>query len=708
MPLTHWLSRSYFRAAIIPLLLIEFSFLAIYWLSGNFIYERNVEAIRGISRDYLSDIANREAATTQATLGSVEGLARLFALESGHALSTPYAPPPEEKARYALSPSGVFHTRRGTPDQTASFYSGIVPVGPQQIDKVWRTAQLDRTMRAIRASSPLVRQVYLNTWDSYNRIYPYFDALKQYAPGMNIPAYNFYYEADARHNPQRKVVWTDAYIDPAGGGWMVSATAPVYRGDHLEAVVGIDLTVDTILKHILDINLPWHGYAVLIGRDGTILALPPAGERDFGLKELKDYHYNDAIRADTFKPEHFNINRRPELKELATAIASGKPAVTGLTLSGKAMLASSAPVAGPNWSLVVLAPAQSILADSDALRDRLRKVGMAMLGILVLFYAGFFLFLTMRARQMSQRVSEPLRRIEGLMERIGGGDYDHQAPQFGVTELDTLADRLVTMGGRLGAAHRQIVEQEVEVRRALDTERRITGGQRRFINILSHEFRTPLTIIDSSAQILRRRAGRLSEETLLERSDMIRHAASRVEGVMTSALQLVALEEGQISHKPEPVDLGRLVREAVRAGGQARASIPVTMGDLPEGVLLRVDPALIHSALTALIENACKYSREDGTVSIAAQIIGKACRITVSDTGIGIAPEDLPRVRDRFYRGANSTAVPGAGTGLYLASTLVEAHNGQLDLASTLDVGTQASITLPLADLSLAPESEAA
>ena len=153
MPLSNWLSRSYLRAAIIPLLLIEISFLGIYWFSGKITYERNVEAIQGLSRDYLSDIANREAATTQATLGSVEGLTRLFALESAHALSTPYAPPPEEKARYALSASGVFHTTRGTPDQTASFYSGRVPVGPRQIDKVWRTAHLDRTMRAIRASS---------------------------------------------------------------------------------------------------------------------------------------------------------------------------------------------------------------------------------------------------------------------------------------------------------------------------------------------------------------------------------------------------------------------------------------------------------------------------------------------------------------------------------------------------------------------------
>ncbi|MBS1223886.1 MAG: histidine kinase, partial [Proteobacteria bacterium] len=165
-------------------------------------------------------------------------------------------------------------------------------------------------MRDIQQTHPLVVQIYLNTFDSLNRIYPYFEVLSQYAPRMDIPSYNFYYEADAAHNPGRGVVWTDVYVDPAGQGWMVSCIAPVYRDDVLEGVVGLDITVSTITDTILNLAIPWNGYGVLVSKTGTLLALPRAGEDDWGLKELTTHAYTDAIRQDTFKPEEFNIYRR--------------------------------------------------------------------------------------------------------------------------------------------------------------------------------------------------------------------------------------------------------------------------------------------------------------------------------------------------------------------------------------------------------------
>jgi hypothetical protein len=103
---------------------------------------------------------------------------------------------------------------------------------------------------------------------------------------MDIPSYNFYYEADATHNPGRGVVWTDAYVDPAGHGWMVSSIAPVWSDGRLEGVVGIDVTLKTIIDRLLGLQLPWSGYAILVDREGEIIALPPLGEQDFKLREV--------------------------------------------------------------------------------------------------------------------------------------------------------------------------------------------------------------------------------------------------------------------------------------------------------------------------------------------------------------------------------------------------------------------------------------
>ncbi|SCY91937.1 Cache sensor signal transduction histidine kinase [Novosphingobium aromaticivorans] len=700
VPLARWLGASYLRTAVIPLCIIELGFLLSYWATGNFTYQRNVDTVNALSEQYLEDIATREAANIDAALGSVEGLARVFAAEAGEALRTPHDAPASEKARYHLGPDGAFHTLRGGPEDTASFYSGYHHVGPREIEKVWRTSQLDHTMRHIKAASPLVRQVYLNTWDSYNRIYPYFDVTSQYAPKMNIPSYNFYYEADEKHNPARKVVWTDAYVDPAGSGWMVSAIAPVHLSNRLEAVVGIDLTVETMIRRILALDLPWDGYAMLVGRDGTILALPPAGEKDLGLAELKDHDYADAIRSDTFKPEQFNIVRRPELKALANAIVSGKTTVNHIALGGRTMLAANARVTGPGWTLVVLAPASQILADASTLHDQLMQVGFIMLLILLAFYALFFAFLLWRARVMSKQVAEPLRAVEGVMARIGAGEYEQEAPRFGVQEFDNLSERLVETGHTLGRAHRQIVEQEAEVRRALDTERRVTTGQRRFINILSHEFRTPLTVIDSCGQILRRRATRLTAEATVERADMIRRAAARIREVMESALQLVRMEDGETTCRPSAVAVVGLVRDAIRSASEGR-EVVASFTPEAESASVLVDRALVHSALAAIVENACRYSPEGMIVEVGARIEGGRCIVSVRDEGPGIAAEDLPMVRERFWRGANSTAVPGAGTGLYLASTLIDANGGLLDIASSAGGGTVVTASLPLAEVTV-------
>ena len=124
---------------------------------------------------------------------------------------------------------------------------------------------------------------------------------------------------------------------------------------------------------------------------------------------------------------------------------------------------------------------------------------------------------------------------------------------------------------------------------------------------------------------------------------------------------------------------------------------------------MQADAAMLRSALAAIIENACKYSHEGGRVSVhSSTAAGDQGCIIVRDTGIGIAPADLPLVRERFYRGSNSTAVPGAGTGLFLATTLIEAHGGSLLIESAPGQGTTVTVLLPLAPAATGHLPEAA
>ena len=318
-PLKQWLWKSYFSAALVPLLLIEVGFLAIYWGTSELVFKKGAEAVTGLATQALTDATQREAETISARLQAVASLTDVFASETQRALASPAHVGPEVMERYAMSADGVFHTTRDD-GGAALYYSGIVPVGEAEIEKVRRTERLDPIMAAIVKAEPLVQQVYLNTFDSMNRIYPYFDVMQTYPPKMDIPTYNFYYEADPEHNPEGKVVWTDAYIDPAGAGWMVSSIAPVMGPEKLEAVVGIDVTIGAIVTEVLNIALEGDGYAMLVGRDGTLLALPPQAEGDLGLTELIEHSYEHAILEDTFKPSEFNLFRRDDLSALALAM----------------------------------------------------------------------------------------------------------------------------------------------------------------------------------------------------------------------------------------------------------------------------------------------------------------------------------------------------------------------------------------------------
>jgi signal transduction histidine kinase len=694
VPLARWLWKSYLRVAFVPLLAIELTFLVIYWVSAHATYHHNVETVGSISRDELARMARTHAETIAETLASVSGLTRLFATESARVLDPARTPnvSAEERGRYTFTGT-VFHTRPGG-DAPSAFLSGRVPAGPRQMDTIWRSVDLDPIMRAIAGTNPLITQLYINTRDSYNRLYPGVDVLSVFEPGMDIPSYNFYYEADVLHNPGRQAVWTDAYIDPAGGGWMVSSIAPVYIDGTLEAVAGIDVTIKTIIDTVLDMRLPWNGYAFLVGRDGTILALPQRGEEDFGLVELTDHDYATAIRSDTFKPEAFNIFRRQDTAALASAVTAGDTTARRLDLKTP-VLAAAAPVVGLGWSLVVIAPEDSILAYATALDGDLITIGTAMIVILLVFYALFIAFLYTRSWRMSRRLATPLEQFAAAIERIGAKDYGHQIPDGDIAELTTVGRELTKMAKRLEEADRLQAEARRRLAESLDRERALNTKQRQFIDVVSHEFRTPLAIIDGSAQSLERRPETMTADRLVDRARRLRAAVRRLMEVVDSGLAFARLDQGPEPRRgqtfdPEPA-IATLVAEQMEAFPLRTVSFRATNLGTVWGDVLG-----FQIALGALVNNALRYSPEDSVVTVEAATTGDHLVLSVTDSGPGIADEDLANARKEFFRGRNSLDTHGAGVGLYIADKWATLNGGTLSIESWPGQGTRCVLSLPL------------
>lgn len=689
-----WLWKRYLWLALLPVLVIELGFIAAYWLSTVLTYHANVEAVGSMSTDTLSQITQREAQGIGDRLLAVQGLTRLLAGQVGLALRTPVtAIPAEERARHVLAPSGMLYTDRDN-GGAAAYYSGLFPVGAPELDKVWRSTRVDPVLRSIVEAEPMVVQAYLNTPDSYNRIYPYRDVLATYAPKLDIPSFNFYYEADAAHNPRREVVWTDAYLDPAGAGWLVSAIAPVYAADDaLESVVGLDVTLDALIERVVSMNLPWNGYGVLIGRDGSVLALPSRGESDWSLKAGDDVDYQHAIQRNTFRPADFNVHQRPDTRALSAALRrSAVGTLDDVQLNGASLHASWAVIPGPGWTLLTLTPEDHILQSAHDLNLRLKSIGYAMIAALLLFYALFIVSLIRRARRVGAEVVQPVVQLGTMLERIGEGDYDSVPPRSAIDELNVVARTATRVGHRLEETQRSISRYQERLSASLARERSVTQAQRLFINVVSHEFRNPLAIIDSSAQALERRADRLSPEALAERVAQIRAAVRRLSDITDGALAFLQLQERELRSTTDvrrfPALFAAMLDRLLLSFPGRRADIDVDLGDVED--LGSRDPAVVTVLLSTLLDHALRHSTAGTAIRVQARRQDQRLVFRIHDRGAGMDSTTTARLSSEDHSG---DAFRGAG--LHVARMFAETVDGQLQIDSQPGAGTTVELSFP-------------
>ena len=440
-----WIWRAFVQTALIPLVLVEGVLIAAYLISNSTVRDAQIEHLRETALSELQAAVGLETRIIDQQLQQVASATELFRQFTARAL-TEDGPLPEPQL--SLSPAGVRYSPRDD-GGAASFYSAVTPPERQDLEKVARLHRLDPLMKALHAGNSLIASLYFNSWDSYNHIYPWFATHEQYPPDMDIPSYNFYYMANAWQNPSRRVVWTDVYLDPAGHGWMMSAIAPVYRGDFLEGVSGIDVTVGGMLGRIGDLHVPWNGYAVLVSRDLNIMALPEAGEQEFGLDELTEHSYDEAIRQEQFKPDEFRLDRHEDTRALAHAVITQPSGVLRLELAGKQRLVAWSTVQQTGWHLLAVVDEEQVFSTTNALASRFQHIGYLLIAGLVVFYLMFFGYMWLRARQLSRALLKPIAGISTMMGEIGQGKWRPTRVASDIGELDALARHTQAIGEQL-------------------------------------------------------------------------------------------------------------------------------------------------------------------------------------------------------------------------------------------------------------------
>ncbi len=234
--------------------------------------------------------------------------------------------------------------------------------------------------------------------------------------------------------------------------------------------------------------------------------------------------------------------------------------------------------------------------------------------------------------------------------------------------------------------------------RALVPARLAWANQQRFIGDAAHELRTPLTLLRADAEVLLRGRERLVEEDAALLEDIVAEA-NHMAGLATNLLALARLDAGSVHREHEVVNLAGIAREGVqRVTALAGQMGIVVQEESTSAPYVIGDPMLLEQAVLVLLDNAIKYNRPGGHVTLRTAIKDDQALLEVCDTGIGIAAEHLPHLGERFYRvdKARSRQAGGTGLGLSIARRIITAHDGTLNLTSTPDQGTTVTLTLPL------------
>ncbi len=283
---------------------------------------------------------------------------------------------------------------------------------------------------------------------------------------------------------------------------------------------------------------------------------------------------------------------------------------------------------------------------------------------------------------LANQALRPVDRITRTAERIGAGDLTERVP------VPAVMDEI----GRLAATFNQMISR---LQAAFERQKQFTSDA-------SHELRTPLAVMRGDIEITLRRE-RTSDEYKRALTSNLEEIV-RLSRLVEDLLMLARADSGRVELRLEPVDLNKLCQQMVEyitpLALQREQDLRYEPQMEPDSqVVINADLHRIKQLFLNLLDNAIKYTDLKGAITLGLKIEDRQAVITVSDTGRGIPPEDVPHIFERFFRRSAPTSdrsAPGSGLGLSIVKWIVESHKGRIDASSIVGKGTTFSVRFPL------------
>jgi PAS domain S-box-containing protein len=290
------------------------------------------------------------------------------------------------------------------------------------------------------------------------------------------------------------------------------------------------------------------------------------------------------------------------------------------------------------------------------------------------------------ARLMGER-----REVAGL--RKDGSEFPAAAS---IAQVSLDGERAYSVVLRDVTERRRFERDNAELVREL---RAAVAARDEMLGIVSHDLRNPVNAVKMLAAAIVR-AGETDRlpPVVAEHADVLLQAARQMDALIQDLLDVSKLESGRMPMAPRPVAMTDLVSAATRVlePAAAEAGVRIQSDVSPSLPPVDVDPDRMVQVLSNLVSNSVKYTPRGGHVLVRAQVDEDVVRVTVEDTGVGIAEAELPRVFDRFWQ-SKRTNRSGAGLGLTIARGIVRAHGGRIWIESVLGEGTRVHFTVPRA-----------
>jgi signal transduction histidine kinase len=251
----------------------------------------------------------------------------------------------------------------------------------------------------------------------------------------------------------------------------------------------------------------------------------------------------------------------------------------------------------------------------------------------------------------------------------------------------------------LKEALQRLEQSQAELSEALDKERQLNEIKSRFVSMASHEFRTPLSSVLSSASLIAKYTATEQQANRDKHVNRIKESVKHLNNLLEDFLSLGKLEEGKVGAQFELFQLPETIHDTIdEVRGMVRNGQEIRYEHRGEHKVYS-DRKLLKNILINLISNALKFSAENAVVEVGSAVTDNTATIEVKDKGIGIPEEDREHLFSSFFRGKNALNIQGTGLGLHIVKRYTELIGGTINLTSVLGEGTTLTVTIPIKEI---------